>query len=325
MYQFLGIKFTKQGLMRTVLLALLPLVLFGIYSFGLRVLVLLLVNICAAVGVEYLFVKKSNKAVSEAAFVTATLFTLTLPATTPFWVSIVGVVFGIFFGKMVFGGFGRNVFNPALVGRAFIYISFSGFMTGEWPARFGGFPGGFVHWIGQPVEALAEATPMLVNQQQGIISDSLSLFLGTVNGSIGETSKILIILGLIYLFYKKAIFKENVIGMGAGFVVASLLFAALGFEGVSPILFGLLSGGFLFGLTYMITDPVSSAKTPGGRYMSSFIAGVVTVIIRTFAIFPGGVMFAILIANMFAPILDELSKYMKKQRKEKSDGKKQEA
>lgn len=325
MYQLLGIKFTKQAVMRTVLLALLPLVLFGTYQFGLRVLALLLVNSIAAVVVEYLFVKKANKPVSEAVFVTATLFTLTLPSSTPFWVGIVGIAFGIFFGKMVFGGFGRNVFNPALVGRAFIYISFSTFMTGEWPERFSGFPGGFAQWVGQPIDTLAEATPMLINQQQGILSDSLQLFLGTVNGSIGETSKILILIALVYLFVKKAIFKENVIGMFLGFVATSLLLMILNVENVSPILFGLLSGGFLFGLTFMITDPISSAKTPGGRYMSSFLAGAVTVIIRTFAIFPGGVMFAILIANMFAPILDELARYLKKQRKEKANGKKQEA
>lgn len=325
MYQIFGIKFTKQAVMHHVLLALLPIILFGTYQFGLRVLVLLLVNILTAVLVEYLFLKKSGKPVSEAAFVTATLFTLTLPASTPFWVSIIGVAFGMFFGKMVYGGFGRNVFNPALVGRAFIYISFSGFMTGEWPNRFGGFPGGFVHWVGKPVEAIAEATPMLINQQQGILTDLKSLLFGTVNGSIGETSKILIIIALIYLLIKKDVFKENIIGMLAGFVVASLLFMVLGVESVSPILFGLLSGGFLFGLTFMITDPISSAKTSEGRYMASFIAGVVTVIIRTFAIFPGGVMFAILIANMFAPILDELAKYIKKQRKEKSNVQKQEA
>lgn len=325
MYQIFGIKFKKQAVMHTVLLTLCPLILFGVYQFGLRVLALLLVNIITAVVVEYLFLKKSGQPVSEAAIVTATLFTLTLPSSTPFWVGIVGVTFGIFFGKMVFGGFGRNIFNPALVGRAFVYISFSTFMTGEWPARFTGFPGGFVKWVGEPIEAISEATPMLINQQQGILSETLSLFLGTVNGSIGETSKILIILALIYLLVKKDVFKENIIGMLAGFISLSLIFMVAGVESVSPIHFGLLSGGFLFGLTFMITDPISSAKTPMGRYMSSFIAGAVTVVIRTFAIFPGGVMFAILIANMFAPILDELAKYIKKQRKEKANVKKQEA
>lgn len=325
MYQIFGIKFMKQAVMRTVLLTLLPLVLFGTYQFGLRVLALLLVNIIAAVAVEYLFVRKENKPVSEAAYVTAVLFTLTLPVLTPFWVSIVGVVFGIFFGKMVFGGFGRNIFNPALVGRAFIYINFSTFMTGEWPQRFSGFPGGFVKWAGQPIDVLAEATPMLINQQQGILSENLNLFLGTVNGSIGETSKILIILALVYLLVKKTVFKENVIGMFLGFVATTLLLTALNVESVSPLLFGLISGGFLFGLTFMITDPISSAKTPWGRYMSSFLAGAITVVIRTYAIFPGGVMFAILIANMFGPILDELARYMKKQRKERKYGKEKEA
>lgn len=324
MNQILGIKFMKQSVMRTVLLALLPLLLFGTYLFGLRVLALLAVNTVTAVLVEYLFFRKSGKPVSEAVLVSATLFTLTLPSSTPFWIAIVGMAFGIFFGKMVFGGFGRNVFNPALVGRAFIYISFSNAMTGQWPMRFSGFPGGFVKWVGQPVDAIAEATPMLMNQQAGVMTDNMSLFLGTINGSIGETSKLLILLALVFLFAKKAIAKENVIGMVLGFVVTSLVFMLVGFE-VSPIGFGLLSGGFLFAMTFMMTDPISSAKTPGGRYMSSFIAGMVCVIIRTFAIFPEGAMFAILIANMFAPILDELSKYMKKQRKEKSNGKKQEA
>ncbi|WP_459129432.1 RnfABCDGE type electron transport complex subunit D [Guggenheimella bovis] len=317
MVKHFGIPFLKQANMRTVLLALTPLLLFGIYLFGLRVLVLFLVNMLVAVLIEYAFFK-GKKPVSEAAIVTALLYTLTLPASVPLWISVTGIAFGMFFGKMVYGGFGRNVYNPALVGRAFVYISFSTFLTASWSEHLKAFPAGFGRYLSDSIEVVSTATPMLSMQSEGKASQLLDLFLGFVNGSIGETSKLLILLALVFLFFKKVIFKENVIGMFLGFSITTLALRALGLP-VNSLDFGLLSGGFLFGMTFMMTDPISSAKTPWGRYLSSGIAGIVTVIIRSFAIFPGGVMFAILIANTFAPILDELVRFMESRRKHEKE------
>lgn len=315
-----GVKFMKQANMRKVLIATLPLIIASIYFYGWRCLILLLVNTLAAIITEYLFKRKNNKPVTEAVLVSATLYTLVLPASMPYWFSVVGIVFGIVFGKEAFGGFGRNVFNPALVGRAFVYVSFPNEMTGSWNHVASGFPGGFTQYLTQRIDVIAEATPMLRYQSTGAVEGIKSLLIGNISGSIGETSKILILLALVYLLVKKVIFRENVIGMLAGFVGMSLLFRVLGVESVAPLQLGLFSGGFLFALTFMITDPISSAKTKPGKYIYGAIAGIITVVIRSFAIFPGGVMFAILIANMFGPIIDEAAKALQKKRKEAKVG-----
>lgn len=133
----------KQKMMRVVIYTLLPLILVGTYFFGLRILLLLTIVCVAACTVEWLFVRKKTKKISEAVIVTAILYTLTLPPRTPYWIATLGIIFGVLFGKMVFGGFGKNPFNPALVGRAFIYVSFPHFMTFEWIEPVKGPLGGF--------------------------------------------------------------------------------------------------------------------------------------------------------------------------------------
>lgn len=305
MYTLFGIKFMKQKNMRQVLLATAPLVIAGVYFFGWRTLVLLLVNCLAAVFTEYLFKRKDGKPVTEAAFVSAMLYTLILPPAMSFIFSAIGMAFGIVFGKEVFGGFGRNVFNPAMVARAFVYISFAEQMTGRWNAPFTGFPGGFTQWLSAPMDTMATATPMLRYQNEGVLEPFQNLLLGTVSGTIGEVSAVLIIIGMIYLLVKKAAAYQNVLGMFIGFSLATLFFNLLGVEATQPYVQNLFSGGIIFAMAFMITDPITSARSSAGKYLTSGLAGVMTVVIRSFAIFPGGVMFAILIANMFGPIIDE--------------------
>lgn len=315
MYTLFGIKFMKQKNMRQVLLATAPLVIAGIYFFGWRSLVLLIVNCIAAVFTEYLFKRKDNKPVTEAAFVSAVLYTLILPPGMNFIFSAVGMAFGIVFGKEAFGGFGRNVFNPAMVARAFVYISFAEMMTGEWNAPSTGFPGGFAKWLSAPMDVVAQATPMLRYQNGGALEPLYNLLIGTVAGSIGEVSKVLIIIGMIYLLVKKASAYQNVLGMFLGFSITTLAFNVLGVESTQPYVQNLLTGGLLFAMAFMITDPITSARTNAGKYLTSGLAGVMTVVIRSFAIFPGGVMFAILIANMFGPIIDEGVKALQNRKK----------
>ena len=129
------------------------------------------------------------------------LYTMTLPS--PHWIAAIGIIFGIFFGKEVFGGFGKNVFNPALVARAFVYVCFPAPLTIEWSKSAVGFPGGFAAYITEGIDAVSQATPMLIFRDTGNLTSMMDLVLGNVTGSLGETSAILIILAGIYLIYKK--------------------------------------------------------------------------------------------------------------------------
>ncbi len=310
-------RFLNQKMMQTVLKALILVLLVAIYFNGLRVLVLAFVNILFAYITEYLFEKKINKKtkVSEALIVTALLYTMTLPVSIPFWISIVGIVFGIFFGKMVFGGFGKNVFNPALVGRCFIYINFPEPMTIVWNELPSGFPGGFTKWMMPVIDDVSTATPMLAYRNALVEHSYLDLLLGNVSGSIGEACKILIIICAIYLIVKKVASWEIMAGCILGFTAMTLIFNAQGIEGIPNPLYGMLSGGFLFGSVFMATDPISAAKTTPGKWCYSIIIGVVTAIIRGFALFSGGYMFAVLIGNVFAPIIDYSFNQRKKKKK----------
>ena len=312
------IKFMKQDLMRRVVYALVPIILASVYYFGWRVIVLMLTTSFFAVMAEWAFKRKSGKPVSEAVFVTSILFVLTLPPRTPFWVAAVGVIFGIVFGKEVFGGFGRNVFNPALVGRAFVYVSFPKFLTIEWtaPIKDSVF-GGFAHYIGPTIDAVSNATPLMTYRSTGEMMDYGNLLLGNISGSLGKISAILIILAGIYLIYTKTAHKESTFGVLLGFIAMTLAFNALGVKQVPNPIFGLLSGGILFSAVFMATDPISAPKTKEARWVYGLMIGALTVIIRGFALFAGGVMFAILISNSFGPLLDEIVKALKARKKEK--------
>lgn len=315
----LSAHFMKQAMMRKVLYALLPILAAGIYFFGWRVLLLLIAVTLAASITEWIFVRKTTKKVTEAVWVTSALYTLTLPPSTPFLIAIIGIVFGVIFGKMVFGGFGRNPFNPALVGRAFIYVNFPTFMTLEWVRPLSGTLGGFTAYMGESIDAVTQSTPMLVYRAGGALPDVPSLFFGNIAGSIGETSALLILLAGIYLIWTKAAAKETMFSVIGGFLVLSIALRLLGMTQVLPPLEGLLSGGLLFGAVFMATDPISSPKTTGGRIVYGILIGCITVIIRGFALFAGGIMFAILIGNTFAPILDEAVKGLRTQRQKKQE------
>jgi len=307
----------KQMMMRKVVYALIPLVLAGVYFFGLRVLVLLAVVNVFGIATEWVFVRKTTKKVTEAVIVTNILFTLTLPPSTPYWIAIIGIIFGVLFGKMVFGGFGKNPFNPALVGRAFIYVNFPEFMTMNWTRPVEGVLGGFTTYLGESIDAITQSTPMLIFRASGDKLPINELLFGNTAGSIGETSAILVILAGIYLIYTKTAAKETIFSVLAGFILMSGFFYFAGYEQVLDPLYGLLAGGILFGAVFMATDPISSPKTFEGRIIYGLIIGIVTVIIRGFALFAGGVMFAILIGNTFAPIIDEAVNAIKASKKAK--------
>jgi Na+-transporting NADH:ubiquinone oxidoreductase subunit B len=306
----------KQALMRKVIFALIPLQVLGILFFGWRTFFLLIVNSLVAALVEWAFVRKKTGKISEAVFVTAMLYTLTLPPSLPYWISGIGIAFGVLFGKMVFGGFGKNPFNPALVGRAFIYVNFPSYMTGQWQT-----PQGMRGILSYHVDTIAQATPMTLFKQTGEMVALPQMLLGNISGSIGETSAAAIIIIAIVLLVKKVISKDTFWSVLISFTVFNTIFYLMGSTQVPNPLYGLLSGGILFGATFMATDPISSPKTVWGKRLYGIIIGGVTVIIRGYALFAGGVMFAILIGNTFAPIIDELVNTVQKSRASSKNGK----
>ena len=300
-----GKVFLKQKLMTRVLLSLIPIFLFSVYLFGLRTLVLLAVVTITGSLCEYgimRLINGSSAKVSEAVWVSSALFTLTLPPSTPYWVAAVGIAFGIVFGKCVFGGFGKNVFNPALVGRCLIYVSFPMYMTSSWTVPFSSFPGGLIRFSGG-IDAVTSATPMLLMKTQGVTTQTLPLFFGTIAGSLGETSALLILAAAVYLLVTKTASWRIMVSCVASF---SILVSILYFTQVIAVnpLFSLLSGGFLFAAVFMATDPVSAPTHNISKILYGALIGLLAVVIRSFSIFTEGIMFAILIANTFAPLID---------------------
>jgi Na+-transporting NADH:ubiquinone oxidoreductase subunit B len=308
----------KQKPMFQVVYALLPLVGASVYLFGWRSLVVLLVVNLFGFLSEYAFARIYKQQVSSAVFVTNFLFALSLPPAIPLWIAAVGIVFGIVFGKMVFGGFGRNVFNPAISGRAFVYVSFGVPLTTGFAPPVGGFPGGLAAWS-SAVDAVGKATPLLDLGGGGTVP-ILDLLLGTTAGSMGETCAVLILIGGAYLMYKKTANFRLSLGCVAGFVLLQGILWLAGTEGAADPLRGLLSGSILFGAMFMATDPVSASQTTnGGRWIYGLLIGALTSLIRTFSVWPEGLTFAILLANMFAPLLDHLLKERRKARQAKAE------
>jgi Na+-transporting NADH:ubiquinone oxidoreductase subunit B len=292
--------------MRRVLIAAVPCMAGGVYFFGWRSLVSVI--FCCVVGfvTEYLFCRKRSEAVSEAVFVTAVLFSLVLPPHTPWHVQSVGMVFAVMFSKEVFGGFGRNFFNPALAGRCFVYICFPVALTGVWPAS--AQPGGLAaltRWTtAVSPEAITSATPMALLKAGGAVPHLGDLFFGGLTGCVGVTSALLIIIGGCYLFFTKTANRSIILSVLITYAVFSELMFRIGVRPFAGALPAILGGGFLFGAFFMATDPVSAPRTAEAKILYGMLIAVLAAIIGNFSIFNGGLMFAILLANMFAPIMD---------------------
>ena len=300
-----------QRPMRRMLYALAPLAAASVYFFGWRALVTLLLTNLFAFLTEWTFVRRRGEPVSSAIFVTGTLFGLALHPALPFWMAILGAVFGVTFGKMVFGGFGRNVFNPALVGRAFLYVSFPTYMTSGWVDPVGGTAGGFGTWA---ADAVTQATPG-VRLAAGERIPHLELFLGRIPGSLGETCALLVLLGGLYIVWKRVADWRLVLSALLGMMALWVPLWLAGIQGVPDPLSSLLAGSTMFGLFFFITEPVSAPKTPAGKWFYGLLFGALVVIIRTWSVWPAGVMFSVLLANTFAPIIDHAVRSYKASRR----------
>lgn len=301
--------------MKRVLYALIPATIASVYFFGWRSLALLITVNVAGFLTEYIFTRHYNEPVNSSVFVTNMLFALTLPPTLPLWMAAVGIVFGVLFGKLVFGGFGKNIFNPALVGRAFIYVTFAGYMTGKWALPSTGLLGGFITWV---PDAVTSAT--VLQTGEGIDRMFfLHALLGNIPGSLGETSALAIMIGGFYLYWKKIANRIIIHWTFIGMVVMQGILWLTGLSGSIGPLSALLSGGFMLGLFFMVTDPVSAPKNGNAQLCYGLFIGVMTSLIRTFSVWPEGMMFAILLGNMFAPITDYFFNEMKKRKKNKAE------
>lgn len=292
--------FQKQPAMRRVLYSLGPILLLSIWLFGPRVLFLLGLSLVLGVATEYLMEKRQGKKVSEAVLVSCSLYALSLPPLVPAWIAGLGIVFGVFMAKEVYGGFGRNIFNPAIAGRLFVYISFATVMQAGFVQ-----PGNF----GLGVDAVGSATP-LVLLAKGEGPGLSSLLFGLRAGSIGEGSAILIAAAGVYLVATKTASWRLVLSTLASGGVLALVLLLAGVPRALP-LESLLAGSFLFVAVFMVTDPVSAPKKPFAQWCYGAIVGVCIVLIRTFSLFPEGTSFAVLLGNSAASLLDEFALSLK--------------
>jgi Na+-transporting NADH:ubiquinone oxidoreductase subunit B len=294
--------FFIQPLMIPVCYALLACLIASVYYFGLRSLVVTLVVLLFGIAAEGIFTLRQGRPITSAVLVSCLIFAMSLPPTIPFWMAAVGIVFGIVFGKMVFGGFGFNVFNPAMVGRCFIYITFPLSMTNRWVEPLADQYGGFMTWF-PSVDALTTATPLQL-VRQGNAVPLTKLFTGSISGSLGETCAWLIILGGIYIIIKKsAPWRLAVSCLLGGFLMSTAL-SAVEVSFVPDPLTYLFAGSFLFGTFFVVTEPVTGPKQKISQWIYGFLIGGLTIVLRRYSNFSEGMMFAVLFMNVFVPITD---------------------
>jgi len=332
-----------QRYMMLVIMMVLPCLFFGIYNVGLqafkaagqpldfwamvlfgagKVLPLVIISYLFGFGWEIVFSVVRKHPISEGVFVTAILFPLTLPPTTPWWQAALGISFGVVLGKEVFGGTGRNFLNPALTGRAFLYFAYPVQMSGDavWTAVYNAG--------GHAVDAVSAATPLAVAATTPASStavkaldaagyDFTTLFLGFYPDSIGASSTLLCLIGAVGLMIIGVASYRIILGDIIGIVAMGWLVHMLAGEGASPYqamnpFYHLIIGGTAFGIAFMSTDPVSAPDTHAARWIYGLLIGALTVLIRVFnPAFPEGIMLAILFMNVFAPLLDQLVVKMK--------------
>ena len=289
--------------MSVVMAAAAPTVAASIYFFGWRSLALVILSYTVGIIIELIFAVVKNEEVTEGMFVTCILYPMILPPTIPFWMASVGIAVGITLGKEVFGGTGKNIFNPAIVGRVFLAVTFPVEMASRWVTPYDGPWGGLVHWV-KSGDAVTAASP-LIDFKNGAPSQIQDMFLGTTSGSLGETSAILIIIcGIFLVFTRVANWRLTLSTIASAMALAAVMHHVNPETFASP-LYHLAGGGLLFGAFYMVTDPVSAPFSSAGKWVYGALIGAITIVIRNLSGFPEGMMFAILLLNMFAPVIDD--------------------
>ena len=298
-------KTSTKSLMRDVVIALLPAVVVSVLFYGWSELLVLGVSVASCVLLEFLITKyllKKPCSVGDwSAVITGVLLALNLPATTPWWVVLIGAVVAIGVAKMTFGGLGQNLFNPAIVGRVFLLISFPTYMT-DWTK-----PAGFIS--NALVDGYTGATPLGLAKglgPQGVESlDYLNMLFLNIGGSAGELSAIALLIGFVYLLARKVIRPYITLSIIATVAVFSGIFWAINPAEYTDPLFNILTGGLLLGSIFMATDYVTSPMSNWGGVVFGIGIGVITMLIRYFGAYPEGVSFAILIMNSVVPLINK--------------------
>lgn len=290
--------------MYDVVIAMVPALLISFYYFGIEAVRISVIAVIACLLTEYLiqrFLLKGEVTIWDgSAIITGILLAFNVPSNLPTYIIIIGAIVAIGMGKMSFGGLGKNPFNPALVGRVFLLISFPVQMT-SWPIPQ---PGNFIP------DALTGPTPLGIIKEGGTeaLPGYIDMLMGQMGGSLGEVSAAALLLGALYMFLRKVISWE----IPLSYLGTAMLFAAI-FWWIDPTqyadpLFHMLAGGMILGVFYMATDMVSSPMSRTGMIIFGVGAGLLTMIIRLFGAYPEGVSFAILIMNAFTPLLNRAFK-----------------
>jgi len=310
--------------MSVVIIALMPALLFGMYNAGfqhflstgetrtfwqifgfgfVKVLPIIIVSYITGLTVEFIFAQVRGHEVNEGFLVSGMLIPMIMPVDVPLWMVMVSTAFAVIIGKEVFGGTGMNILNPALTARAFLFFAYPSEMTGDRIWIAGLTKGEHI------IDGFSGATPLgnLAQKITGNLPNDLDAFLGFIPGSIGETSKLAILIGAFILFYTGIGSWKIMLSTFAGGLCTGLLFNALASNDYMalPAYRHFLFGGFAFGAVFMATDPVTAAQTETGKWIYGFLTGVLAIIIRVLnPAYPEGMMLAILLMNVFAPLID---------------------
>ncbi len=313
-----------KRVMTVVIIALIPALLFGAYNTGLqhfrsigmevtiiqnfwygflKILPLIIVSYGVGLGIEFIAAQIRGHEINEGFLVSGLLIPLVMPVDVPLWMLALSTAFAVILGKEVFGGTGMNIFNPALLARAFLFFSYPGWMTGDkvWIA-------GLTKGQGV-VDGFSGATPMALSAagDTDMLPSFMEMFIGTIPGSIGETSTLAILIGALILIITGIGSWKIIVSVFAGGLAMGLLLNAFA---VNPFMelpahYHFVMGGFAFGAVFMATDPVSASQTEAGKWIYGFLIGVLSILIRIInPAYPEGVMLAILLMNLFAPLID---------------------
>ena len=315
----------SKRIMSFVVISLLPAMLFGMYNIGyqnafaagklaeasfmgmffygfLAMLPKILISYIVGLGIEFAWAQWKGEEIQEGFLVSGILIPLIIPVSTPLWILAIAVAFAVIFGKEIFGGTGMNIFNPALLARAFLFFSYPSRMTGDsiWVSTDQIFGLGY-----QLSDGYTKATPLGEIAQNVDVPYSLEqMITGLIPGSMGETSVIAIAIGAIILLWTGIASWKTMLSVFAGGAVTAWIFQALGMSDVAWYEH-LVLGGFCFGAVFMATDPVTSARTECGKWVYGALIGIIAVMVRVMNPgYPEGMMLAILFGNMFAPLID---------------------
>ena len=315
----------SKRIMSIVVIALIPALLFGMYNVGyqhflavgqeagffekfiygfLAVLPKIIVSYVVGLGIEFVVAQWKNEEIQEGFLVSGLLIPMIVPVECPLWILAVATAFSVIFAKEVFGGTGMNIFNPALITRAFLFFAYPTKMSGDavWVS------GNSIFGMGQTVDGLTAATPLGVAKVAECPAFSWDMVTGLIPGSIGETSVIAIAIGAVILLWTGVASWKTMLSVFVGGAVMGWIFNTIGPDtsiAHMPWYEHLCLGGFCFGAVFMATDPVTSSRTENGKFVYGFLIGAMAIIIRVLNPgYPEGMMLAILLMNVFAPLID---------------------